>query len=114
MMRHDSPARNNTKKPEARISTAVPRSGWRTIKATGTSEHDRGHHVNAEPRSGLVAVEVPGQRERHRDLHELRRLDARYPHVQPAPRAVHDLAEQRDRHEQQYAYEINRQRERAR
>jgi len=34
--RHERPARNSTKNPAAAMSTAVPRSGWRAIKATGT------------------------------------------------------------------------------
>ena len=54
-----------------------------------------GHDEVAQPQRRLVAVEVPRQHQRHRDLHHLRGLDARDADVQPAPRAVHDLAEQR-------------------
>ncbi|MNT15996.1 hypothetical protein D3C72_1510790 [compost metagenome] len=36
IQRQRRPPMNSTKAPEARISSAVPRSGWRTIRMNGT------------------------------------------------------------------------------
>ncbi len=59
----------------------------------------------------FVAVEIPGQHQRHRDFHELGRLNARNADVEPAPCAIDDFPEQRNAHEQQHAEHVKRQRD---
>jgi hypothetical protein len=56
-------------------------------------------------------LEVPGQHQRHGDLHDLRGLDAREADVEPAPRALRDVAEQRHANQQQHAQDVERQRQ---
>ncbi len=91
------------------------RSGGSQIGLLG-DEPDRhqeqycGHREVLDAQSRLVAVEVPGEHEGHRDLHELGRLDAGDAEVQPALGAVHDLAEQIDRHQQDDADDVGRKR----
>ena len=58
-----------------------------------------------------MAVEIPGQHQRQRDFHQFRRLDAGDPKVQPAPRAVDDVAKQGDADQQREAQCKYRQRE---
>ena len=74
-------------------------------------QQHRGNHVMPDLERRLIAVEIPRQHERHRDLHQLGRLYAREPDVQPAPGAVHDLAGQRHAEEQRDPQQIGRQRQ---
>src|SRR5262249_16478110 len=66
-------------------------------------QHHHRYHVVAEPQASLVTVEIPRERQRYRDLHQLRGLDARNPDVEPAPGTMRDLAEAVHAYEQQYA-----------
>ncbi len=83
-----------TQKPAPNTSSAVPRSGWRTIS--------RRARPAATPRTGSrgsgprpsCALEVPGQHQRQRDLHHFRRLDAGDAQVQPARGALAGFARQ--------------------
>ena len=83
--------------PAAPTSTAVPRSGWRAIRPTGTTSSIAAIAKLRSRSVDFVLVEVPGEHQRHRDLHHLRGLEAVTPTLQPAPRAVDDVAEQRHR-----------------
>ena len=108
---HDRPARKITKKPAAKTRMAVPRSGWRAISATGISSSSAATGIVAQAQHGLVLLEIPGQHQRHGDLHQLGRLDAHEAEIEPAPRALGDVAEQRHGDQQQHADDIHRQRQ---
>jgi hypothetical protein len=64
----------------------------------------------AQPERRLVAVEIPRQHERHRDLHHLRWLHAHESEVQPAAGAVHHVPEQRHGDQQREPEQVGRQR----
>ena len=69
-------------------------------------EEHRRHGEVAQLERGLVLVEVPGEHQRQRELHHLRGLEARDADVQPAPRAVHHVAEERHGNEERKPDEV--------
>ena len=56
----------------------------------------------------LVFVEIPGQHQRHRNLHDFRRLDAGEAERQPAPGTIDLDPEQEDRNQQQETNDVQR------
>ena len=66
-----------------------------------------GNRASAAP---FAPLEVPREHQRQRDLHELRRLEARDAEVEPAARAVDHRAAERHRDQQQDADDIERHR----
>ncbi len=103
-----SPARKITKPPADRTRSAVPRSGWRRISAAGIDEQQARDHPVEPAQAALAALEVPGEHQRHRDLEQLRGLDPPESEVEPAPRALRDVAEQRHRDQQRDADQVQR------
>ena len=69
-------------------------------EAYGHCQQQPGHDEIDPAARALAALEVPGQHQGHGDLHQLGGLDARHAEVQPAPRALGDVAEQGHRHQQ--------------
>ena len=67
-----------------------------------------GNEIIFQRERGLVLFEVPGHHQRHADFHQLGRLDGGDAEIQPAPRAVADLAEQRHADQQRHAEQVNR------
>ena len=67
---------------------------------------------DSEARRQRPVVQVPGAGQRHRELHDLRRLEAHDAEVEPALRALGDVADERNRDEQQHADRVQEGRER--
>jgi hypothetical protein len=71
----------------------------------------RGDGIVAQARHGFALLEEPGQQQRHGDLHQFRGLRAHEAEVEPASRALGDVAEQRHGDQQQHAGDIDRHRQ---
>ena len=108
---HDRPARKITKKPEAKIRIAVPRSGWRTMRPTGIASSSAAmaksrsrrpsswrwkYHASISGTAIFMISEgwMRGEAE-----------------VQPAARAVAHLAEERHAQQEREAAHVDRERE---
>ena len=75
------------------------------VRLLGDQRHrqqDDEHHGADVPqcRRQRALVQVPGAHHRHRELHDLRRLEADHAEVEPALGALADVAGERDHHEQ--------------
>ena len=79
----------------------MPRSGCSATSPTGSSDdqHDDADVLNERRQRPLV--QVPGAHHRHRELHDLGRLEADDAEVEPALRALADVARDRDDDEQE-------------
>jgi hypothetical protein len=97
-------------KARAGTRMAVPRSGCLAMSPTGSSSKPGGDEEIAHPQHALAALEVPGEHQRHGDLHQFGRLDARDADVEPAPGALGHVAEQGHANQQQHPEDIDRQR----
>jgi hypothetical protein len=71
----------------------------------------RGDRIVAQARHGFALLEEPGQQQRHGDLHQFGGLDAHEAEVEPAPRALGNVAEQGHGDQQQHAGDIDRHRQ---
>ena len=72
-------------------------------------EHGRDDEVG-EPHASFVLLEIPGEHQRQRDLHQLRGLEATDAEIEPAARAVDHRSAERDCDQQQHRHGIERQR----
>jgi len=86
-------------KAAAPISSDVPRSGCRLMRTTGTTISTAAI-AKSFSRCALELLESTRRASAHRDLHQLRRLEAREPQVQPPARAVDPPVPNRRRREQ--------------
>ena len=83
--------------PAAATSSAVPRSGCSAISSVGTPIAERQLPASDdEARRQRPLVQEPRARQRHRELHDLRRLEAHDAEVEPALRAHGDVADEHD------------------
>ena len=69
--------------------------------------------MSRKRRRQRALVQVPGAHHRHRELHDLGRLEADDAEVEPALRALADVAGERDDHEQHEPERVGRRREHA-
>ena len=83
-----SPATTSTAHEHTPITSVVPRSFCRSTSAIGNAgDHDRDREP---PRVEIAAmlVAVAGDRDDHRDLGDLRRLELQRPDLEPRLRAL--------------------------
>ena len=81
------------------------------MRATGSARITAAIAKSSMREAFLAAVEPPREHQRHGDLHDLGGLDGGEAEVEPAPRAVEDLAEERDAEQQREARDVDRQRQ---
>ncbi len=98
-----SPASSITMSPEAAIRSAVPRSGCTTMSAVGMPIMVPMTRRSLKVGGSGPLVHVPGTHHRHRKLHDLRGLEAHEADVEPALRALADMARRGHHQEQQHA-----------
>ena len=103
--RRRRPASTMTSAPAMAISAAVPRSGCTTTRLTGTKSARRAPPATASP-AAAAARAGTRRHHRHRELHELARLEAEQSEVEPALRAHADVADRRHHQEQQAAARV--------
>ena len=99
--------------PEAAIKSAVPKSGCVTIIAVGMAISTPITMKIAKGQRQRPLVHVPGAGHRHRQLHDLGGLKAHEADVEPALRALADMAGDVDHNEQKHAEHVGDGREHA-
>jgi hypothetical protein len=95
MIFHDRPGEEDHEEAGGADQHRGAQVGLAQHQPNGIASRTPAIDVVAQLQALLAAVEVPRERERHGELHDLRGLDGGEAEVQPAARAVADIAEER-------------------